>query len=212
MDMESRLTPVTPACDVASWKRAKAGLESLVASLRRKAVERLADKESREARQHAATWKLLASFNQKRVQPEVPPSAIFDHYKTISQIPGLPLTVEEPVRAFIGPLTREDSELEGDISTEETAAALRNTNARSAPGPDGLTPKLITSVFRATLLVTFLARFFTRCFRAMWVPSQWRTSENFILYKGKGPLFDVSSFRAISLTQILAKVVCFSLF
>jgi hypothetical protein len=83
---------------------------------------------------------------------------------------------------------------------------MMTINLQSAPGPDGLPPRLVQSVFSTTLLLTFLARFLTRCFRAKWVPTQWRSSENFVLYKGVGDTTDVSSFRAISLTQILAKV------
>ncbi len=204
--LESQLSPSSTPAAYRTWRAAKVELENLLAVLRRKAVDRVAEKERREARQHASTWKLLAAFKQKRIQPEVPPSVIYDHYKTISQVPDMPLSVEEPTRQFVGPLTREDSELENDITAADTRTALDSINARSAPGPDGLTPPIITGAFRLTLLVSFLARFLTRCFRAAWVPLQWRTSENFILYKGKGPVFDVSSFRAILLTQILAKV------
>jgi hypothetical protein len=142
------------------------------------------------------------------VQPEVPPSSVFDHYCAISQAGNSPLIVDEVPRLFVGPLTKEDSALENDISESEVAAAFQDLNMHSAPGPDGLTPRLVTFAFNTVLLVSFFARFLTRCFRAVFTPSQWRTSENFVLYKGAGPTDDVSSFRAISLTQMLAKVRC----
>jgi hypothetical protein len=75
----------------------------------------------------------------------------------------------------------------------------------SAPGPDGLPPTLVKSWFESTLLLTFLSRVFTACFHRAYIPSQWRKSENFVLYKGVGDKANVGSFRAISLTASLAK-------
>jgi hypothetical protein len=48
-------------------------------------------------------------------------------------------------------------------------------------------------------------RIFNACFRFAFTPEQWRRAENFVLWKGKGELSNVNSFRAISLTQLLAK-------
>jgi hypothetical protein len=73
MDVESHLIPSIPPAEFDSWRKSKSSLESLVARLQKKAVHRTADKERREARQHAATWKLLALFKQKWVELEVPP-------------------------------------------------------------------------------------------------------------------------------------------
>jgi hypothetical protein len=103
-------------------------------------------------------------------------------------------------------MTREDASLENAVTTEEVSQALHDANSGSAPGPDGIPPGIIKSVFGSTLLLTFLAQLFSWCLKWATVPEQWRRAENFVLYKGKGPLSSVSSFRAISLTQILAKV------
>jgi hypothetical protein len=203
---ESKLEPSSSASDFTALRIARDRLNLLVKKLQQKAITVIAEKERGEAHQHAATWKLLSSFGQKRVQPEVPPSAVFEHYRSISQVPGAPLHVDEVPQLFTGPLLREDAALENDITEAEVATALDDLNQRSAPGPDGLTPRLVRFALRTVLLVAFFARFLTRCFRSVFVPSQWRTSENFVLYKGKGPTDDVSSFRAISLTQMLAKV------
>jgi hypothetical protein len=203
---DSMLTPTSTQQDFEKARELRKKFEATTAELRREAVERLAVRERAEARQHAATWKLLSSFNQKRVQPEVPPSVIYEHYKEISQVSEAPLLLDEAPGSFVGPLTREDAKLEDDISLEETKSALENINLQSAPGPDGLPPRLVTSIFSTTLLMGFLARLLTRCFRSKWIPAQWRSSENFVLYKGKGDTTDVSSFRAISLTLIFAKV------
>ncbi len=206
MEAERKLTPTSLPAERTACRDMRSSFDHLVVELKQKAVERLAASERAEARQHAATWKLLASFGQKRVQPEVPPSAIYQHYKGISQATSAPLEAPEVPRLFTRPLTSHDAKLEDDVSVEEAKEAVMSINLQSAPGPDGLPPQLIQRVFSTTLLLSFLARLLTRCFRAKWVPAQWRTSENFILYKGVGDTTDVSSFRAISLTQILAKV------
>ncbi len=205
--LESRLLPTSSNQEFCDVQIARERLQSGIKQLKRRAVDRIAAKERREARQHAATWKLLSSFNQRRVQPEVPPSAIYEHYRSISQVPGTPLTADEVVHSFVGPMTKEDSKLEDDVTTQEARDALDAANKNLAPGPDGLTARLVAKFLTIPLLVVFLGRFLTRCFRGAFVPSQWRTSENFILYKGVGAVADVSSFRAISLTQALAKVL-----
>jgi hypothetical protein len=127
-------------------------------------VELIKVKERQEARSHAATWKLLSSFAQKQVQPELPPSSIYEHYKRLSQVTESPLTADAVPQLFIGPLTKEDAALEADVSAEETRRALEDINRRSAPGPDGLPPTLVVNAFGVTALVLFLARFLTRCF------------------------------------------------
>ncbi len=206
LKQELRLTPDSTDDDFSARRQAQSALEELVRELKRKAVQQIAVKEHQDARQHAATWKLLSSFLQKRVQPEVPPSTMYNHYRQICQVSTAPLFVDPVPRAFVGPLTKEGNDLNDDITASEVSTVLRDTNKKSAPGPGGLTPRLISAVLNSVLLVSFFARFLTRCFRAAFTPSQWRTSENFVLYKGCGVTTDVSSFRAISLTQIMAKV------
>jgi hypothetical protein len=56
------------------------------------------------------------------------------------------------------------------------------------------------------VLLAFLARIFSACFKLRFTPEQWRRAENFVLHKGKGDRKNVNNFRAISLTQIMAKV------
>ncbi len=204
--IESKLSPSSPDVDYEALTVARELLSGLQTELKKKAVALIAERHRREARHHAATWKLLSSLGDKRVQPEIPPSAVYDHYRQLSQVAEAPLTADEVPQLFVGPLTQEDAALEADVSPDEARAALDDINLQSAPGPDGLPARLVRSAFNCVLMLTFLARLLTRCFRAAFVPSQWRTSENFVLYKGVGPSTVMSSFRAISLTSSFAKV------
>ncbi len=204
--IESKLSPQSTDDEYEALAVARDLLDSLQGELRKKVVSRIAERNQRDAAAHSATWKLLSSFSDKRVQPEIPPSAVYNHYRSLSQVESAPLTADEVPQLFIGPLTQADAALEDDVTPEEARAALNDINLNSAPGPDGLPPRLVRSMFSCVLMVSFLARFLTRCFRSVFVPWQWRTSENFVLYKGVGPSTLMGSFRAISLTSSFAKV------
>jgi hypothetical protein len=66
-----------------------------------------------------------------------------------------------------------------------------------------------TSAFFRRLLVLeypILLFCFTRCLDVGKVPAVWNTAEMFVLYKGKGPIDQGDSYRAISLTDIVGKL------
>jgi hypothetical protein len=207
--VESKLSPNSPEEDYVALAVAHELHDSLQTELKKKVVTRIAERHQRDAASHSATWKLLSSFSDKRTQPEIPPLAVYDHYRSLSQVESAPLTADEVPQLFVGPLTKADAALEDDITLDEAWTALDNINLHSAPGPDGLPPRLVRSMFNSVLMISFLARFLMRCFCAVFVPWQWRTSENFVLYKGTGPSTLMGSFRAISLTSSFAKVQLF---
>ncbi len=169
-------------------------------------MEKINERQQKQAQQHSSTWKLLATFSTSSDQPEVPPSQIYEHYRSISQDTTAPLEPEMQEQRWQGPPLREDSALVEDITPDEAGRALADMNMGSAPGPDGLYPAMVRSTFTRPTLLVMLAQLFTCCFQCAFTPSQWRKAENFILYKGRGVLLNVSSFRAISLTSIIAKV------
>jgi hypothetical protein len=204
--MESKLSPQSTDSEYEAVAVARELLDGLQTELKKNVVSRLAERHQREAAAHASTWKLLSSFSDKKVQHEIPLSAVYAHYRALSQVQSAPLVADEVPQLFAGPHTQQDAALEDDISPDEARNALNDINLNSAPGPDGLPPRLVKSAFSCVLMVAFLARLFTWCFRAVFVPSQWRQSKNFILYKGSGPAALMGSFRAISLTSTFAKV------
>ncbi len=201
-----KLTPAYTAAELEEVKQRRDIVEGLQTSMKQEAVRRITERQQRQAQHHASTWKLLSAFKASSDQPEVPPAAIYEHYRNISQDPTAPLTVELRPRRWQGPMTREDAALEDDVTPEEAEEAILTSNMTSAPGPDGLPPTMIKSVFSTYVLLSFLARLFTACFRKIKIPQQWRKAENFVLYKGRGDKWNVSSFRAISLTASLAKI------
>jgi hypothetical protein len=204
---EQLLKPSSPGEDFEEVQVLRELFQSLKSELRRKAVHSAHENNRLQAENHAGTWKLLASFKRTMDQPEAAPATIFEHYKAIGTANDGPLTVQPLQQVIYGPLTREDAELEAEVTSEEVRAAINRTNPASAPGPDGLTPSIIASAFSSAAMLSFLARIFTACGRLFFTPEQWRRAENFVLYKGKGDRKNVNSFRAISLTQILAKVI-----
>ncbi len=202
---ERRLRPGSSTADFADVSRQRSEFRDLLKLLKKRAVQNLHKKNRRAAENHTGTWKLLSSFKKTEDQPQVAPSVIFDHYKAIASANRAPLKLRPLSQIVYGPLTREDSLLVDDVQPEEADNALKKMNKVSAPGPDGLTAKLIPSAFGTANLVCFLAQIFTACFRRAFTPEQWRRAENFVLWKGKEEKTNVNSFRAISLTQLLAK-------
>jgi hypothetical protein len=106
---------------------------------------------------------------------------------------------EQGDQGLLGPLCQ-------PLSLDEVTSALLKTKTSSAPGPDGISPALVKEIFGTPPMKVFLTRFFNRCFETCAVPKEWTLFEMFVLYKGKGPVDEGDSYRAISLTDILSKV------
>jgi hypothetical protein len=92
------------------------------------------------------------------------------------------------------------------VTPEEFERAISDTNLTSAPGPDGLSPRLLVDALKVDAFYVFLFQFMLMCFAYSFVPTQWREAQVFILYKGRGNPLDPNSYRGISLTPILAKM------
>jgi hypothetical protein len=168
-------------------------------------VHNIHEKNRKAAESHTGTWRLLSSFKKSTNQPQAAPSVVFTHYKDIASANNAPLRVLPVQQLVYGLLTREDSLLVEDAQLEETQNAIQRMNTASAPGPDGLTATVLRTAFRTANLVFVLARMLTACCKLAFTPEQWRRAENFVLWKCKGNLGNANSFRAISLTQLLAK-------
>jgi hypothetical protein len=58
---------------------------------------------------------------------------------------------------------------------QELSAAIRETNVGAATGPDGITPRLLTSVFNSGVAFQFLFNLMAMCLLILAVvPTQWR--------------------------------------
>ncbi len=115
-------------------------------------------------------------------------------------------TAPAPVPIIDVPTPPHLQHLDGAVSELEFNNAIRDTNLSSAPGPDGLPPRLLVSALSTPEFYVFMFHFMQMCFLLSYVPSQWREAYVFVLYKGRGNPLDPNSYRGISLTPILAKM------
>lgn len=98
----------------------------------------------------------------------------------------------------------ENELLDEDLCTHEVMEAIRNLKVKSAPGPDGITNKMIRNLdFEA---VENLTAFLNTSWRNGEIPKQWKTAKVVMIPKpGKKPQLD--ALRPISLTSCAGKLM-----
>ena len=106
----------------------------------------------------------------------------------------------DPPRMFTGtsPL------IDADITEEKIIGKIKNLKPSSAPGPDGITPKILQSV--ADIIASPLALLFKQSLADGVVPSDWRQANVTPIFK-KGAKSNVGNYRPISLTSIICKIM-----
>ncbi|KAE9415931.1 hypothetical protein Angca_004400, partial [Angiostrongylus cantonensis] len=85
----------------------------------------------------------------------------------------------------------------------EIRHAISSVTNRTAPGPDRRISEHLKNL--PPVLVSTLARLFTRYLSECMVPTQWKTSKTVLLFK-KGDLCDFSNYRTICLLSIVYKL------
>jgi hypothetical protein len=186
---------------------ARIWLERLTSKLMRKALDSELEDKKANASDHTLAWKVFDSLKTAKPSVPIPPSTLVDHFENVMAPKNSPCTsIFPPFLPAEGPLTLADSKFGCEFSREELTAAVNLINMSSAPGPDGVTPKLAKDLFRFLPFFLFFLLFVNFCFFAHWTPDAWRIAEIFVLYKGKGDPCSPDSYRGISLCSIFAKV------
>ena len=80
---------------------------------------------------------------------------------------------------------------------------IQNLNPHKAPGPDGLSPKLLK--LAPEIISEYLLHLFRKCFELKTIPSAWKLANVTPVFK-KGNRTDPSNYRPISLTSVLCKL------
>jgi hypothetical protein len=153
---------------------------------------------------HAQAWKIIGSLRENSDQSvPIATERLVTHFSSVFAPPSVP-PIPAPIQDVPPPPGCEH--LVCAVSQAEFDAAIADTNLTSAPGPDGLPPRLLIEALSVSAFYVFLLQFLTMCFVLSYVPTQWREAHVFVLYKGKGDPLDPNSYRGISLTPILAKL------
>ncbi len=154
---------------------------------------------------HVHSWKVINALRDGKTDLSTPIATdkLVSHFQSVFGPPAIP-----PVPAPLpdAPVPPHLTSLVQCITQAEFDNAVRDTNLSSAPGPDGLPPRLIVDALKFPPFRLFLFHFIVMCHRLEYVPVQWREAHVFILYKGKGNPLDPNSYRGISLTSIFAKI------
>jgi hypothetical protein len=186
---------------------AKLSLERVTTKLMKIAVEKELDQNRGFADDHATAWKVFDSLKDTSASVPIPPDTLVNHFQSVmAPKDNSHAAIIPPFVPIHGPLTKNDSTYGDPFSLSELDAAVSKINMSSAPGPDGITPRLAKDLFAFRPFFLFFLIFVNYCLVAGWVPVAWRISEIFILYKGKGDPTSADSYRGIALCSILAKV------
>lgn len=112
--------------------------------------------------------------------------------------------VTAEVRDFMSSLPLEVTEAPPTITEEALEAALKTMKLKSAPGPDGITYRLLRDL--PVSAKRHLAALFTQICTTGTYPSLWKLASVTMLPKPEKPLNQPSSYRPISLLCCLSKV------
>ncbi|KAM7282712.1 hypothetical protein ISCGN_002836 [Ixodes scapularis] len=94
--------------------------------------------------------------------------------------------------------------LDVPITEAEVREVLLRLKTKSAPGPDGVTNKMLRNLGDGA--VTGITRYMNACWERGFIPQQWKTAKVVMIPKpGKRPQLD--SFRPISLTSCAGKLM-----
>ncbi|KAE9415687.1 hypothetical protein Angca_006031, partial [Angiostrongylus cantonensis] len=89
------------------------------------------------------------------------------------------------------------------VLPSEIRHAISSVKNRTAPGPDRIRSEHLKNL--PPVLVSTLARLFTRYLSECMVPTQWKTSKTVLLFK-KGDLHDIGNYRPICLLSVVYKL------
>ena len=128
-------------------------------------------------------------------------------YKKVSRIPRGPSdrTIKRKNRQFLNNNTREKNHYEEDLTWEELERAINDTKNNKAPGEDTIPHDIIKQL--GPKARKFILHIFNRIWQGEPIPQGWRTAIiKPLLKEGKDPK-STGSYRPISLTDCLGKLL-----
>ena len=94
--------------------------------------------------------------------------------------------------------------LDKDITTKEVKRAIKQGNANTAPGIDGIPAHFLRHL--PTSAVQVITLFYNYSWTSGYLPDGWKAAKSFCLYKS-GPTSNPASYRIISITSILCRTL-----
>ena len=156
-------------------------------------IERIATAEER-------PWALLTRQAPDAVDASIGPKELRDHFQPLlfkeTARPQLALVVPEPWH-------------KRPFTVGEVVDVMCTAKSNRAPGTDIITNEQLKGSL--LVLASYWTCLFNACLEKGQVPSSWKSSDMFILYKGKGPASNLDNYRGIALQsnpfKLLTKLV-----
>ena len=131
-----------------------------------------------------------------------------DHLGSIMKEPELTpaaRAMSQDIRGWLGFQDRRRDKITRLITMEEMHQVIKRTPNNKAPGPDEVTGKLIKQLSYTG--IQQLRKIFDKALRIGYVPKPWKRSVTVMIPKPGKNLTQVNSYRPISLTSILGKLL-----
>ncbi len=146
-------------------------------------------------------WALVKKFRVSQEQGSLPVDTLVHHFQSVFNRTGdaVPFVFAEP--GSVG-----DDVLDPCFSMEELESAFGQLARGTAPGTTGIGNDVLRSLFTVPGGPDFFLCLFNACLEGAELPSVWRCTEVFLLYKGKGLVTDPGSYRGIALMDSSLKL------
>ncbi len=146
-------------------------------------------------------WSLVKKFRVGSDTGALPIDTLVQHFCSVFNREGDPVPF-----VFKDALFVEDEALDTPFSHDELESAVRELSKGTAPGATGIGNDVILSLIKLPGGADFYLCLFNACLEGAELPTIWRCTEIFLLYKGKGLLTDPGSYRGIALMDSSLKL------
>jgi hypothetical protein len=128
----------------------------------------------------------VRKFRTGPVQPSLPIDVLVHHFSAVFNrvTDPVPVVFQENFSSTV------DEFLDSPFSLDELDAVFRSLDRSSAPGVSGVGYDVLQDLFRLPDGPVFFQNLFSACFMSGSLPTSWRCTEIFLLYKGKGLITD----------------------
>ncbi len=147
-------------------------------------------------------WGFVRRFRTESGQDVLPINSLVKHFSAVFNRVGDPIPLVF-CENFFAPT---DSVLDSPFTLDELESVFRGLDRGTAPGVSGIGNDVLRDLYGLPGGPSFFLHLFNACLEGGSVPDAWRCTEIFLLYKGKGDVFDPGSYRGIGLMESSLKV------
>jgi hypothetical protein len=146
-------------------------------------------------------WSFVRKFRVSAERDVLPIDILVHHFSSVFN------RVSDPVPiVFCDNFEVLCEELDPPFTVSELETAFKSLVRGTAPGVTGIGNDVLIELFRLPGGPEFFLSLFNACFLSGTIPTAWRCTEIFLLYKGKGSITDPNSYRGIALMESILKV------